>query len=398
MRSTIFLLIAPLVAAAAPRPGDEGTPEYEKATTLVKQLGHPRFAVREAAGKQLVEMGAAAVAALTAGTRADDEEVRARCTALLPQAKAADWARRAAAYLADTDGKQTHDLPMLAGWEKVTGKPDAGTRKLYAEVLRTSGELLDAVAANPKDARTRLNERTAQLLSRVRSVKGQVEAEAGELAALFFIEVWSGDTTHAAGARRALARSSSPAALLSNPAWPKALDAAETGPVLRRLLAKWAGTREPRDYQAHQRFAMLVTKKPFPEAVPVLAAVAGNKAADVLSARAVAVHALGKAGGTEAAAALTDLLSDTTEVFRGGPTGEHRLGDMALAALVQMHGKKLSDYGLNSNIGIGFASEPGEEAVMLSLAGFTNPEQRTKAVRKWKDEAAKLKPAEKKGK
>jgi len=398
VRATILLLIAPLAAVAAPRPGEPGTPEHEKATALVKQLGHPRFAVREAAGKQLVEMGAAAVAALQAGAKADDEEVRARCVALLPQAKAADWKRRAAAYLADTEGQQKHDLPMLADWEKVTGKPDAGTRQLYAEMLRTSGELLDAVAANPKDARTRLAERTALILTRVRTVKGQVEAEAGELAALFFVETWSTEPAKAAGPPRTRDRFSSPAALLSNPGWPKALDAADTGPVLRKLLARWAGTRAPRDYQAHQQFAMLATRKPFPEAVPVLAAAARSKDTDVLSVRAVAVHALGKVGGKEAAAALTDLLGETTEVFQGGPPGEYRLGDMALAGLVQMHGKKPSDFGLNNNLSIGFASGPGEDAVMLSLAGFRNQEDRSKAVQKWKDEAAKLKPDEKKGK
>ena len=398
MRTTIFLLIAPLAAAAAPRPGEEGTPEYEKATALVKQLGHPRFAVREAAGKQLVEMGAAAVAALQAGAKADDEEVRARCVALLPQAKAADWKRRAVAYLADTAGKQKHDLPLLAEWETVTGKPDAGSRKLYAEMLRTSGELLDAVAANPKAARTRLTEQTGHLLNRVRSVKGQVEAEAGELAALFFVEAWSAEPAPEGAGRRVRGAPSTPAQLLSNPTWRKALDDAETGPVLRKLLARWAGSRAPRDYQAHQQFAMLVTKKPFPEAVPVLAAAAKSKETDVLSVRAVAIHALGKVGGPEAAAALTDLLGETTEVFQGGPSGEYRLGDMALAGLIQMHGKKPADFGLNMNLNIGFASEPGEEAVMLSLAGFRNPEARTKAVQKWKDEAARLKPGEKKGK
>ena len=397
MRCILVVLIAPLVAVAAPKPGDEGTPEYEKAAALVKQLGHPRFTVREAAGKRLVEMGAAAVAALRAGTKADDEEVRARCTALLPQAKAADWQRRADAYLADTAGQQKHDLPLLAEWEKVTGKPDAGTRKLYAEMIRTSGELLEGVAAGPKAARKQLADQTALLLSRVRSVKGQVDAEAGELAALFFVEVVLSDPAPP-GPRRARDRFSSPATLLSNPAWPKALDAADTGPVLRRLLAKWAGTREPRDFQAHQRFAMLVTKKPFPEAVPPLAAVAGNKTADVLSARAVAVHALGKVKSKEAETALTGLLGDSTQVFQGGFDAEHHLGDMALAALVQMHGKKLSDFGLNSQIGIGFANEPGEEHISLSLYGFRTADERTKAVQKWKDEAAKRKPDEQKGK
>src|SRR4051812_36607789 len=124
MRPTFFWLLTALTAFAAPKPGKEGTPEFDKAAALVKQLGHPRFAVREAAGMQLLEMGGSAVAALRAGTRSEDEEVRTRCTALLPQAKAAGWKKRAEAYLADADAKEKRDLPLLAEWEKLTGKPD----------------------------------------------------------------------------------------------------------------------------------------------------------------------------------------------------------------------------------------------------------------------------------
>ena len=122
-RTAILLLLSTTAALAGPKPGEEGTPEHQKAADLVKQLGHPRYATREAAAKQLLEMGPAAVPALQAGTKAIDEEVRNRSVALLPQAKAAEWKRRADAYLAHTEGKQKHDLPLLADWEKLLGKP-----------------------------------------------------------------------------------------------------------------------------------------------------------------------------------------------------------------------------------------------------------------------------------
>src|SRR5947209_3059973 len=103
MNTTALLLVA-ITVAADPKPGQEGTPEYEKAAKLVQQLGTPRFAVREAAAKELLEMGPLAIPALQAGTKATDEEVHTRCTALLPQVKAAEWKRRADAYLADKEG------------------------------------------------------------------------------------------------------------------------------------------------------------------------------------------------------------------------------------------------------------------------------------------------------
>src|SRR5689334_23669005 len=62
-----------------------------------------------------------------------DEEVRTRCTALLPQAKAAGWKKRAEAYLADADGKEKHDLPLLAEWERLVGKPRSEERRVGKE-------------------------------------------------------------------------------------------------------------------------------------------------------------------------------------------------------------------------------------------------------------------------
>src|SRR3954453_229179 len=106
------MLLLPVASLAAPKTGDVGTPEYQAAADLVRQLGDPKFATREAAAKKLVEMGTAAVPALRAGTTSADGGVRTRSAALLPQAQAAGWKRRADAFLADPAGK--HDLPLWA--------------------------------------------------------------------------------------------------------------------------------------------------------------------------------------------------------------------------------------------------------------------------------------------
>jgi hypothetical protein len=389
MRTVLALLFAAQIAVAGPKPGDQGTREFDKATALVKQLGHARFAARETAAKQLVEMGGAAVPALTTGMRSEDEEVRTRCTALLPRAKAAEWKRRADAYLADKDGKEKHDLPLLAEWDKLVEKPDAGSSKLFAEMVRTCGELLERVAANPKAAGPAAVEQARLIRDRVQTSKGQLKAEPGELAAVFFVEVVATGSGPAAGPGRP-SRSSSPAQLLANPAWPEALAATDIGPALRKLLARWAAGRPARDHVANQQFALLAQKKPFPEAAPALAAVAKNKDADLWSVRLIAVQALGKVGGKEADAALTDLIGDPATIF-GGPD-EHRLGDSALATLVQMHGKKLTDYELTNNMGIGFATGPGEDVIMLQLYGFHGADARARAVKKWKAETARKGP------
>ena len=46
VRTIVSLLLIVTIATADPRPGDVGTPEHEKATALVKQLGDKRFATR----------------------------------------------------------------------------------------------------------------------------------------------------------------------------------------------------------------------------------------------------------------------------------------------------------------------------------------------------------------
>ncbi|HEX3151295.1 MAG TPA: HEAT repeat domain-containing protein [Gemmataceae bacterium] len=382
MRATILLIAIATFATAAPKPGDAGTPEFDKATALVKQLGHPRFASREAAAKQILDMGGAAVPALLAGIKSDDEEIRNRSTTLLPQAKAADWRRRAEAYLADKEGKEKHDLPLLDAWEKQTGKPDAGTRKLFAEMVRTSGEFLEE-AAGPKSASV-LGKRCTLLRDRLRTGSGQIKAEPGELAAVFFVEA------HAASSRSPGTRRSGPrpaaAPLLANPIWPEALDAADTGPVLRKLLVRWVESRAIQE-SARQQFAALVRKKPFPEAAAPLARLAKDKKADVFSVRVLAIEALGKVGGSEATAALTELLADTSAIFGQGEN-EHQICDAALAALVTMTGKNLGAYELDSNTSIGFATDEDDEEINIRIYGFRSSDARKKAIQKWKEETA----------
>jgi hypothetical protein len=67
VRTPLFFLLVPETVLVA-KPGDEGTPEYRAATEIVRELGSPRFAVREAAAKELLELGDAAIPSLIAGS------------------------------------------------------------------------------------------------------------------------------------------------------------------------------------------------------------------------------------------------------------------------------------------------------------------------------------------
>jgi hypothetical protein len=383
MRSTLILLVVAAAAVAGPKPGDTGTPEHQKAAELVGQLGHARFAVREAAARQLLEMGAAAVPALTEGTKAADEEVRSRAIALLPQAKAADWKRRADAYLADAAGKQKHDLPLLAEFEKRIGKPDAGSRKLFADMVRTNGELLEKAASGQAAGADAVKARSRVVLSQVETGGKQVKAQIGDLAALFFAHTLVGRD------RADFRGGDHPAHLLANPGLSDGIAATEVGPAFRRIVVQWAESRPADDITSHQFIALAVRNKPFREAVPVLAKLAKDKNASVINVRALSVEALGKVGDADAKAALEGLIEDKTSLLGGFNGEEMRLGDLAFASLLTAEKKKPTDYGVSSGIGIAFRFAARGEVVQLMLQAFPSDTARQAGLKKWREERGK---------
>jgi hypothetical protein len=391
VRCAAVLLLTAATVAADPRSSGAGPSPAD----LVQQLGHPRFAVREAAAKKLVEMGAAAVPALTDGTKSTDEEVRNRSAVLLPQARAADWRRRADAYLADKDGKQKHDLPLLAEWEKVTGKPDAGSRQLFADMIRTGGDLLMAAAIDPKTAPQAIETRCRNLLPQVagngpvRRVNQaeQPKVHPAELAAILFAH------NRALGPPARWETNDHPGHLMGNPGIADGIKDKEIGPAFRRVLAAWADSRPIDDQTSHQGFALAVRNTPFPEAVPALSRLAGEKKAQALNVRGVSVDALGKIATDDAKKVLSDLITDQTLLFgRGGiGAGEFRLGDHALANLVSASGKKPSDFGMQEGITIAFATPGRQGIVTMTFHTFPTDTARNAGIEKWKDEAAKKK-------
>src|SRR5262249_55068794 len=126
--------------------------------------------------------------ALKEGTKSSDEEIRVRSESLLPKAKAAGWKSRAAAYLANADGKQTHDLPLLADWEKLTGKPYTVNRKHFAEGLERNGDFLSEAASDRKKAPEICAARSKAMLDAVKSRKGQSKAELADVSAILLLD------------------------------------------------------------------------------------------------------------------------------------------------------------------------------------------------------------------
>ena len=383
----VLLVVLPAMVVAAPKPGDEGTPEYRAAIELVKELGNARFNVREAAAKKLLEMCDTAIPALVAGTKSADEEIRNRSATLLPQVQATVWNRRADAFLADGERKQKTDLPLLADWETMVGKLDAGSRKLFADMVRANGSLLELAQTDRKEAVAALAKRSSILLDTSRQKGKQVEAPAAHVASLLFVQKVLKDQPDNSGA----SDRNKPLYLLANPSVAKALDAKDIGPAYRRLVVQWAESRPSEETMSGLFFALLTHRHPFPEANPHLIRLATSRTNVQL--RWVAMEALGKSKERDAVGKLTELLADKTAMYDNldNSNAGHEVRDCALAALISGLGKKLSEYGLTSFMVANFWAGGEADTISLHLCGFKSAADRERGMKKWQAETTSTK-------
>jgi len=381
MRITLLLAIfLPATLPAGPRLGDEGTPEYQAATELVRRLGDPRFNTREVAAKKLVEMGLSAIPALRTGSKSADEEIRSRSAALLPRAEAVGWKRKADAFLADPTAHR--DLPLLAEWEKLTGKSNAGTRKLYADVLAAAGPLLEQAAADKKAGLTALAARAKSFLAPARTAAVQVEATAGDVAAVLLVQAylkppsdtWGGDDRQ------------DPLYMLANSATRTALGERDIGRAFGRLLAGWIESRPADDYMAGMYFVVLAHRRPFPEADPVLVRLATKHWHTQL--QWMAMDALGQSGSATAVGALTGLLGDTSVMYgRDNEDAAPQVRDCALAALVAANGRDPKAYKLGVYTLACFWFGGPADTVTVRMHSFASAADREAGRKKWRAEA-----------
>ncbi len=183
-------LLAPASAApkdtkANPNPKSLEVPleELSKARELVQKFSSEEYAEREAAGRELAQMGRLARVALLDGVNTDpDPEVRARCRALLPRANAEEIKARLDSFVADTQGKYEHDLP---GWHKLravvrgewtvfgwsfAAQPNAErvAREMFIEFMEASGgrKLLTVIDGPPAELGRVVGSRKQELYSR----------------------------------------------------------------------------------------------------------------------------------------------------------------------------------------------------------------------------------------
>jgi hypothetical protein len=376
-------LISP--AADVP-PGDRPSPDHQRAVELVKQLGHPRFAVRESAGKKLIELGESAVAALQDGTQSDDLEIRYRSGAVLGLLKDETWSRRSAAYVAGRESKGSRDLPLLAEWEKVVGSADPASRRFFADMLQMNGELFELTAASPARARFGLSSKCSQLSRDARmtlSPRGSywpslVPIHAHDVAAVLFVQ-----TVVDRNRTSDMPVDIAPSLLLRTPFAGAATEDEEIGRVFRLLINAWIQSRPLTDH--HAAFALTETAVlyPLPETIPQLVRIIKDDHWLSQAVRWQAIAGIERVGNARAIEALEELLTDPLPIA-AGRGGIIQVRDCALGCLVNLKGKDPSEYGLTETIewrvtGYNYSGS----GTTTRLYGFANSEARVVAFGKW---------------
>jgi hypothetical protein len=357
MFGTLLLLVAGLAPDTDP-------------AILVKRLGDTSFAVRQEAEAHLSALGLSALAALEAGARDADPEVRVRSSRLLVQVRAADRKARIEAFLAATDDQPATTLP---GWARYRALVPSPTRKGFVAVFEGDSELVTLASKDARKAAAELATR-ANKLATLLLLPGQDEETLASLPAWLLVAADPDVpvepatlTALYAGLAILVEREAPRKELLTHPDGPALLLA-----VLQRGGDAAAATTLP--------LAADLGLKPSRAWATKLATTPTTPVAT----RAHAVRLLGLVGERSDVAILTPLLTDKTAVGTvtfGTTRLSTELGDVALAAILHLRGEKLADYGFTyTRIVPGQKTLPSPERL-----GFADAATRTAAFAKWRE-------------
>jgi hypothetical protein len=411
--------LAGAATAASPDPRSLEIPaeELSRARELVRQLGSDQYAEREKAEQELAKMGRLARPALLEAVNTDpNQEVRARCSGLLPKATALDLKARLDVFLADADGKYEHDLPgwnqfratirsewSLFGYEVWSDRSlDKPARAVFADLVASpqNRQILFAVNGPKSELAAIASARRQELYWQAyprRVIRGGLVAPAGvsrrdptveDIATLFFAE--------SQAPSRFVPRAASIVNLIASSGYVGASrDTDERGRVLRALASAWVDSRtDPIDMYQTMTIAgnLGLTEQGIRLGVKLL-----NTSGAVGTSRGMAATNLARIGNKDHIPLLDTALADSTVAYtirenaaaagiNGAKTHDVQVRDMALAVGVILSGQNLEDYGFVDNYrNIGGLSNTG-----YTYSRHYIPDDKRDAMhRKWKDWRAK---------
>jgi hypothetical protein len=416
LSSLLAIGLAGAAMAGSPDPKSLEVPadELSRARELVQQLGSDQYTTREKAEQELAKMGRLARPVLLEAANTDpNQEVRARCSSLLPKATALDLKARIDVFLADADGKYEHDLP---GWHQFRGvlreewslfgfdvwsdrSLDKPARAVFAEIIASpeNRQIMMAAGGSKSElasiASARRQELFAQKFPRAMVRGGRVigasttlgrDITVDDMATLLFVEslVPSKFAPRATSIERLISASG-----FSN----AARDTDDKGRVLLALASAWIDSRsDPIDLYQTMTIArnLGLTEQGCRVSAKLL-----TTAGVVGIYRGMAASNLASFGNKDHIPLLDKALADSTVALT---VREHAVGkaiderqtcdvqvkDMALAAAVILSKQKLEDYGFVDNS----ATTGGISSTGYTYSRHYIPAEKRDAMhKKWKD-------------
>lgn len=332
--------------------------QVARAQLLVRQLGSDAFLDRDQATRELRRMGRLALPALTDAVTngSDDPEIRFRCELLLPRAEHDDVAARISTFLADADGKYTHELPGWDAFRGVIGN-DRTSRELFAEIVkdRSQHDLLLATTKNRRELALAVSAYRQQLQMRMNprvSAPGvamrPVQPTLADVALLLLAEsLVSEKDAPFVGAQYHVSN------FFYQPQGRTAIAGnGKFGPAFRQLTLNWLETRDgPHGITTAMTLAQNLNLGG--KTVAKFAARLLDSADTQPWNRANAACLIARNGGNDHLPSILKLLSDETVLIRGNNRQpDIQLRDVGLAMALVMTGQEPSAYGFevaNSN-------------------------------------------------
>lgn len=331
----------------APKPEEPPAPPPEELAALVRQLGDPSYETRARATQQLEALGLKARAAVTAGLKDPDPEVRRRARWVLADVLEADHRRRLESLASDEEGRPDHDLPLWSRYRRVIGF-DKPARELFVQMQRAEEGLMASAAVGSAPAADSLKVRFQQVFRMMNNPDPtrQTTPSLGTIAALLFVV---GNTE--LDLPQDIIDSPYLQNVVHQPEFQKALGAEDLKPVAKKILGQWIlrpcnPGMLPNRLQLAMQFRIEEGLYP---AVGVLRNKDKNQVPSYV--RVYAVSALGVLGGKPYAGHFVPLLDDETECQRfmvNNKTHVIQTRDVALAWLVHLTEQAHDDYGFSN--------------------------------------------------
>jgi hypothetical protein len=417
LRQTTGFLLVLIVGiptfASSPDPKSLAIPNQEltRARELVHQLGSEEYDEREKAEAELVKMGRLARPALVEAANTDpSQEVRSRCTSLLPRASALDIKARLDVFLADTDGKYDHDLPGWAQFQStVRGEwtlfgytigadrsLDQAARSVFVDLVSShvNRPLVMAVDGSKSDLSSIVTARRQELYLQkfprrvaggriMQAPRGGVDPSVEDIATLLFLE--------SSVSAKMVGRNTSITNLITSSGFVHAVNTTgDRAKVYRAIAAAWFDSRND-PFEMYQIMTLASTMGLSEHGCRI--GIRLLTAPGVVGAyRGLAASNLAHIGNKEHIPLLEKALADSTVGFtirkamfvknvNKLETYDVQVRDMALAAAIILAGENIKDYGFVD----AYASNAGPLGNAYSYNRHYIPDgERSKMHEKWK--------------